>query len=259
MAAALGGTQSLHTNSFDEAMALPTEFSARIARNTQLILQHETGITHVVDPLAGSYYVESLTAELAEAAWALIEEVDALGGMTKAVASGMPKLRIEESAARRQAAVDRGEEVIVGVNKYRLAEEEPTRHPRRRQRQGARGAGGAARRASGRRATRRPATRRSAALERAAREGGNLLAAAVEAARARASVGEISDAMEKVFGRHRAEVKTLAGRLWRGLRGRRGLRRDPGARSRASPRRRGGGRGCWSSRWARTATTAAPR
>ena len=125
MAAALGGTQSLHTNALDEAIALPTEFSARIARNTQLILQEETGITHVADPLAGSYYVESLTAELADAAWALIEEVDALGGMTKAVVSGMPKLRIEESAARRQAAVDRGEEVIVGVNKYRLAAQEP--------------------------------------------------------------------------------------------------------------------------------------
>jgi methylmalonyl-CoA mutase len=124
MAAVLGGTQSLHTNSFDEAMALPTEFSARIARNTQLILQHETGITKVVDPLAGSYYVESLTAELADKAWALIEEVDAIGGMTKAVASGMPKLRIEESAARRQAAVDRGEEVVVGVNRYRLATED---------------------------------------------------------------------------------------------------------------------------------------
>ena len=124
LAAALGGTQSLHTNSFDEAIALPSEFSARIARNTQLILQHETGITHVVDPLAGSYYVESLTAELAEKAWALIEEVDGLGGMTRAVASGMPKLRIEESAARRQAAVDRGEEVIVGVNRYRLAKED---------------------------------------------------------------------------------------------------------------------------------------
>ncbi|MEO1688982.1 MAG: methylmalonyl-CoA mutase, partial [Pseudomonadota bacterium] len=116
MAAALGGTQSLHTNSFDEAIALPTEFSSRIARNTQLILQEETGVTKVVDPLAGSYYVEALTAELAEKAWALIEEVEGLGGMTKAVESGMPKLRIEEAAARRQAAVDRGDEVIVGVN-----------------------------------------------------------------------------------------------------------------------------------------------
>src|SRR5690606_18913354 len=125
MAAALGGTQSLHTNALDEAIALPTEFSARIARNTQLILQEETGITNVVDPLAGSYYVESLTAELAKGAWALIEEVDALGGMTQAVISGMPKLRIEESAARRQALIDRGEEVIVGVNKYRKDKEDP--------------------------------------------------------------------------------------------------------------------------------------
>nr|MBA3325682.1 methylmalonyl-CoA mutase [Paracoccaceae bacterium] len=124
LAAVLGGTQSLHTNSFDEALALPTEFSARIARNTQLILQHETGVTRVIDPLAGSYYVEALTAEMAEAAWALIKEVEALGGMTRAVASGMPKLRIEESAARRQAAVDRGDEVIVGVNRYRMAEED---------------------------------------------------------------------------------------------------------------------------------------
>ncbi|MFZ1727808.1 MAG: methylmalonyl-CoA mutase, partial [Albidovulum sp.] len=125
MSAALGGTQSLHTNALDEAMALPTEFSARIARNTQLILQEETGITHVVDPLAGSYYVESLTAELANMAWALIEEVEEMGGMTKAVASGMPKLRIEESAARRQAMIDKGEEVVVGVNKYRLDKQDP--------------------------------------------------------------------------------------------------------------------------------------
>ncbi|MFN3643279.1 MAG: methylmalonyl-CoA mutase, partial [Gemmobacter sp.] len=125
LAAVLGGTQSLHTNSFDEAIALPTEFSARIARNTQLILQEETGITRVVDPLAGSYYVESLTAELAERAWALIGEVEGMGGMTRAVASGMPKLRIEETAARRQAMIDRGEEVIVGVNKYRKEAEDP--------------------------------------------------------------------------------------------------------------------------------------
>ena len=210
MAAALGGTQSLHTNSFDEAMALPTEFSARIARNTQLILQEETGITHVADPLAGSYYVESLTAELADAAWALIEEVDGLGGMTRAVISGMPKLRIEEWAARRQAAVDRGEEVIVGVNKYRPKEQEPidildVDNVRVREAQVARLA---------RIRAERDAAACAAALaelERTAREGGNLLAAAVEAARARASVGEISDAMEKVFGRHRAEVRTLAG------------------------------------------------
>ncbi len=210
MAAALGGTQSLHTNALDEAIALPTEFSARIARNTQLILQEETGITHVADPLAGSYYVESLTAELAREAWALIEEVESLGGMTKAVISGMPKLRIEESAARRQAAVDRGEEVIVGVNKYRLAEQEPldirdVDNVTVREAQVAR--------LERIRGTRDPEAWAAAiaGVEAAAREGGNLLAAAVEAARARASVGEISDAMEKVFGRHRAEVKTLAG------------------------------------------------
>jgi methylmalonyl-CoA mutase len=191
-------------------MALPTEFSARIARNTQLILQEETGITHVVDPLAGSYYVESLTAQLAGQAWALIEEVEAMGGMTKAVASGMPKLRIEESAARRQAMIDRGEEVIVGVNKYRLAQQDAIDildidNVKVREAQIARLALTRTARNEG------AAQAALAELTRRAAEGGNLLEAAVEAARARASVGEISDAMEKVFGRHRAEVKTLAG------------------------------------------------
>ncbi|MEZ5753950.1 MAG: methylmalonyl-CoA mutase [Paracoccaceae bacterium] len=210
MAAALGGTQSLHTNALDEAIALPTEFSARIARNTQLILQEETGITHVVDPLAGSYYVESLTHELAEKAWALMEEVEAMGGMTKAVATGMPKLRIEESAARRQAMIDRGEEVIVGVNKYRKDKEEPIDildidNVAVREAQIAR--------LNSTRAARDEAACQAALEEvtRRAGEGGNLLEAAVVAARARATVGEISMAMEKVFGRHRAEVKTLAG------------------------------------------------
>jgi methylmalonyl-CoA mutase len=210
LAAVLGGTQSLHTNSFDEALALPTEFSARIARNTQLILNHETGVARVVDPLAGSYYVERLTHELAAAAWALIEEVDGLGGMTKAVASGMPKLRIEESAARRQAAVDRGDEVIVGVNRYRLPKEDRIEildvdNVRVREQQVAR--------LARIRQTRDAAACEGAlaALEQAARSGGNLLAAAVEAARARATVGEISMAMEKVFGRHQAEVRTLSG------------------------------------------------
>ncbi len=210
MAAALGGTQSLHTNSFDEAMALPTETSARIARNTQLILQEETGITKVVDPLAGSYYVESLTAQLADEAWKLIEEVEAMGGMTKAVATGMPKLRIEESAAKRQAMIDRGEEVIVGVNKYRKDHEDPVDildidNVAVRESQIAR-------------LTATRAARDEAACQAAlddltfrAGHGGNLLEAAVVAARARATVGEISMAMEKVFGRHRAEVKTLAG------------------------------------------------
>ena len=210
MSAVLGGTQSLHTNALDEAIALPTDFSARIARNTQLILQEETGVTNVVDPLAGSYYVESLTAELADAAWSLMEEVEAMGGMTKAVASGMPKLRIEESAAKRQAMIDRGEEVIVGVNKYRKDKEDPidileVDNDAVRASQIAR--------LESIRASRDAAACDAALaeLERVAREDGNLLAAAVEAARARATVGEISTAMENIFGRHRAEVRTLAG------------------------------------------------
>ena len=210
MSAVLGGTQSLHTNALDEAIALPTEFSARIARNTQIILQEETGVTNVVDPLAGSYYVESLTAELADKAWALMEEVEEMGGMTKAVASGMPKLRIEESAAKRQAMIDRGDEVIVGVNKYRKDNEDPidildVDNVAVREAQVAR--------LASIRDSRDEAACQAAldALTNCAKEGGNLLAAAVEAARARASVGEISMAMEKEFGRHRAEVKTLAG------------------------------------------------
>ena len=211
MAAALGGTQSLHTNALDEAIALPTDFASRIARNTQLILQEETGITNVVDPLAGSYYVESLTAELAEQAWALIEEVEQMGGMTKAVASGMHTLRVEETAARRHAMIDRGEEVIVGVNKYRLDQEDPIDirdidNSAVREAQVAK--------LAGIRDTRDAAACDGAllALKQAATTGeGNLLGLAVEAARARASVGEISLAMEKAFGRHRAEVKTLAG------------------------------------------------
>ncbi len=210
MSAVLGGTQSLHTNALDEAIALPTEFSARIARNTQLVLQEETGVTRVVDPLAGSYYIEKLTHDLAEAAWALMEEVEEMGGMTKAVASGMPKLRIEESAARRQAMIDRGEEVIVGVNKYRKEVEDPIDildidNMAVRDSQIAR--------LEKMRSTRDQAACDAALAEltRRASEGGNLLEAAVEAARARASVGEISMAMEKIFGRHRAEVKTLAG------------------------------------------------
>ncbi|UWR00436.1 methylmalonyl-CoA mutase [Rhodobacteraceae bacterium S2214] len=210
MSAVLGGTQSLHTNALDEAIALPTDFSSRIARNTQLILQEETGVTNVVDPLAGSYYVENLTHELAEQAWALIEEVEEMGGMTKAVASGMPKLRIEETAAKRQAMIDRGTEVIVGVNKYRKDNEDPI---------DIRDIDNAAvRDAQIARIERTKAGRDQVAcdaalaeLSRRAEEGGNLLEAAVAASRARATVGEISMAMEKVFGRHRAEVKTLAG------------------------------------------------
>jgi methylmalonyl-CoA mutase len=210
MAAVLGGTQSLHTNALDEAIALPTDFSARIARNTQLILQEETGITNVVDPLAGSYYVEKLTHDLATEAWALMEEVEEMGGMTKAVASGMPKLRIEETAATRQALIDRGQEVIVGVNKYRLDKQDPIDildidNAAVREAQ-------VARLARIRSERDEPACMAALAeLTRRAKEGGNLLDAAVEAARARASVGEISMAMEDEFGRHRAEVRTLAG------------------------------------------------
>jgi len=210
MSAALGGTQSLHTNALDEAIALPTDFSSRIARNTQLILQEETGVTNVVDPLAGSYYVESLTHELAEAAWKLIQEVEDMGGMTKAVASGMPKLRIEESAATRQAHIDRGTEVIVGVNKYRLDTEDPI-DIRDIDNSAVRDAQIA--RLEHTRANRDQLACDDALAEitRRAKDGGNLLEAAVTAARARASVGEISMAMEQEFGRHRAEVKTLAG------------------------------------------------
>ena len=211
MSAVLGGTQSLHTNSFDEAIALPTEFSARIARNTQLILQNETGVTNVVDPLAGSYYVEKLTSDLIEEAQKLIDEVDEMGGMTKAVASGMPKLRIEEAAARRQAAVDRGDEVIVGVNKFQLDQQDEI-DVRMIDNSAVRDAQIA--RLKKIRASRDDAAVTAAlkALETGAKDGsGNLLELAVDAARARATVGEISDAMENAFGRHRAEVKTLAG------------------------------------------------
>ncbi|WP_160006145.1 methylmalonyl-CoA mutase [Rhizobium sp. 18055] len=209
MSAVLGGTQSLHTNSFDEAIALPTEFSSRIARNTQLILQHETGVTNVVDPLAGSYYVESLTQELADKAWVLIEEVEALGGMTKAVNEGLPKRLIEEAATRRQAAVDKGDEVIVGVNKYRLENEAPidildidNSAVRASQ----------IKRLEDTKRRRDPAQVREALerLKQVAETGiANLLDVAVDAARARATVGEISDAMRSVFGDHTATPEVV--------------------------------------------------
>ena len=210
MSAVLGGTQSLHTNALDEAMALPTDFSARIARNTQLILQEETGVCNVVDPLAGSFYVEKLTADLADAAWRLIEEVDEMGGMTKAVAAGMPKLRIEETAARRQADIDRGDQVIVGVNKYRLNEEDDL-DIRDIDNDAVRAAQVNRLEKIKKQRDENNCSQALSNLETAAAGGGNLLEAAVEASRARATVGEISMAMEKVFGRHRAEVKTLAG------------------------------------------------
>jgi len=211
LAAVLGGTQSLHTNALDEAVALPTRFSARIARNTQLILQHETGVTRTVDPLAGSYYVESLTGELVEKAQALIDEVEELGGMTRAVESGMPKMRIEESAARRQARIDRGEEVIVGVNKYRPEDREDieildidnTKVLEDQTKKLARV-----------RAERDDAAVKAALdrLSEGARDGqANLLALSVEAMRARATVGEVSDALEQVFTRHRATIRSISG------------------------------------------------
>ena len=210
MAAVLGGTQSLHTNSFDEAIALPTEFSARIARNTQLILAEETGIPHVIDPLAGSYFVENLTHSLAESAWELISEVEALGGMTKAVESGMPKLRIEEAATHRQARVDRGDDVIVGVNKYRL-DDEPEVEVREIDNR-------AVRQAQIERLNKLKADRDADAVAAAlnaltdgARGTGNLLALAIDATRAGATIGEISDAMEIVFDRHSATVRSVSG------------------------------------------------
>jgi len=210
MAAVLGGTQSLHTNSFDEALGLPTDFSSRIARNTQLIIQEETGIPKVVDPLGGSYYVEALTAALVERSWAIIEEVEAMGGMTRAVESGMPKLRIEEAAARRQARVDRGEEVIVGVNRYhpaepgevdvldidntKVREQQVARLARIREERDPVAVGDALRR-----------------LRDGAAGTDNLLSLCIDAARARATVGEMSDAMEEVFGRHKAEIRSISG------------------------------------------------
>jgi methylmalonyl-CoA mutase len=211
MAAVFGGTQSLHTNAFDEAIGLPTEFSARIARNTQLLIQEETGITDVVDPWGGSYLMERLTFDLAGKARELMREVEELGGMAKAIEAGIPKLRIEESAARKQARIDRGEDVIVGVNKYRLTEQTPVElldidNDAVRESQIAR--------LNRVRAQRDPEAVRTALddLEQAARTGnGNLLALSVEAMRARCTVGEVSDALERVWGRHAAEVRTLSG------------------------------------------------
>ncbi|RMF10313.1 MAG: methylmalonyl-CoA mutase [Alphaproteobacteria bacterium] len=210
LAAVLGGTQSLHTNALDEAIALPTDFSARIARNTQLVLAEETGITKVVDPLGGSYYVEWLTDKIAAEAWKLIEEVEAMGGMTKAVEAGLPKLNIEEAAARKQARIDRGEEVVVGVNKYTIDKEDEidileVDNTAVRKAQIAR--------LEKVRAERDEAACQAAldALTKGAEGDANLLALAVDAARARATLGEISYAMEKVFGRHKAETKSVSG------------------------------------------------
>ncbi|MBC7995100.1 MAG: methylmalonyl-CoA mutase, partial [Rhizobacter sp.] len=211
MAAVFGGTQSLHTNSFDEAIALPTDFSARIARNTQLIIQEETHIPNVVDPWAGSYMMEKLTQDMADAAWAIIEEVNALGGMTKAVQSGWAKLKIEASAAEKQARIDSGKDVIVGVNKYKLAKEDPIEsrdidNHAVRDNQVAR--------LQAIRATRDGQAVQAAldALTRCAESGaGNLFDLSIKAVRVRATVGEVSDALEKVWGRHRADTQKVTG------------------------------------------------
>lgn len=211
MAAVFGGTQSLHTNSFDEAIALPTEFSARIARNTQLIIQEETHITNVIDPWAGSYMMEKLTQDMADAAWKIIEEVEAMGGMTRAVDSGWAKLKIEAAAAEKQARIDSGKDVIVGVNKYKLAKEDAidileVDNMKVR--------AGQIARLEKIRATRDPAKVGAAleALTAAAEQGdGNLLDLSIRAIRLRATVGEVSDALEKVFGRHRADTQKVTG------------------------------------------------
>ncbi|SDX91972.1 heterodimeric methylmalonyl-CoA mutase large subunit precursor [Hymenobacter psychrophilus] len=211
LAAVLGGTQSLHTNALDEAIALPTDFSARIARNTQLYLQHETDVTRVVDPWGGSYYVETLTHELADKAWALMNEVEELGGMAKAIETGLPKMRIEEAAARKQARIDSNKEIVVGVNRYRPSEEQQIEvldidNDAVRESQIAR--------LKATKAARDEAAVQAAltALMEAARdENGNLLALAVNAARLRATLGEISDALEKVYGRHQATIRAISG------------------------------------------------
>ena len=211
MAAVFGGTQSLHTNSLDEAIALPTEFSSRIARNTQLIIQEETHITSVVDPWAGSYMMESLTQEMADKAWAIIEEVDAMGGMTKAVDSGWAKLKIEAAAAEKQARIDSGKDVIVGVNKYKLAKEDPIEildvdNVKVRD--------GQITRLKAIKASRDTAKVTAAleALTAAAESGqGNLLDLSIQAMRLRATGGEVSDALEKVYGRHRADTQKVTG------------------------------------------------
>jgi len=210
-AAAFGGTQSLHTNALDEAIALPTDFSARIARNTQIYLQEETKICITVDPWAGSYYVESLTSEIADKAWKLIEEVESYGGMTKAIEAGIPKMRIEEASARKQARIDSGQDIIVGVNQYRLEKEDPLQilevdNQVVRQQQ--------IERLNTIKTSRDNAKVQAclAALTETAKTGeGNLLALAVEAAEARATLGEISDALEEVFGRYKAQIRTISG------------------------------------------------
>jgi methylmalonyl-CoA mutase len=212
MAAAMGHTQSLHTNALDEAIALPTDFSARIARNTQLMLQEETDLCRTVDPWGGSYYVEQLTGELARRSWALIQEVEELGGMARAIETGLPKMRIEEAAARRQARIDSGQDVIVGVNRYRVEQAEPELEILEVDNTAVRAAQLARLEELRRTRDARRVEQALGAITRSAETGeGNLLELSVEAARARATVGEISDAMEKVFGRHEATIRSISG------------------------------------------------
>ena len=211
MAAAFGHTQSLHTNSLDEAIALPTDFSARIARNTQLLLQEETGICKVIDPWGGSYYVEALTQALMQRAWAHIQEVEALGGMAKAIETGLPKLRIEEAAARRQARIDSGKESIIGVNLFRLEKAEQAGHAAKWITPPCASRKFNACKSSRRNATIQSASRSGRAHAAAETGTGNLLALAVDAARARATLGEISFALEKVFDRHKAVIRSVSG------------------------------------------------
>jgi methylmalonyl-CoA mutase len=209
LAAALGGTQSLHTNSFDEAVSLPTPLSSRIARNTQIIIQEESQICHVVDPLGGSYYVESLTASIIREAQKIMDEIEELGGMARAIETGMPKMRIEESAARRQARIDQGRDTIVGVNKYKVKDETPIE---------VLDIPGTVRDEQMARLKEIKAKRDNAAVQKAlekitavAEKGGNLLEASIEAMRLRATVGEVSDAMEKIFGRYVATTRVISG------------------------------------------------
>ncbi len=211
LAAVMGGTQSLHTNSLDEAIALPTDYSARIARNTQLVLQEEAGITDVVDPWGGSYYVEYLTDQLVARAWSLIEEVEELGGMAKAIESGLPKLRIEEAAAKKQARIDSGKDVIVGVNRY-TSDEKPDIEVRDVDNQAVRESQIERLKQLKNSRDQAETTQALHALEEAAKRGeGNLLELAIEAARKRATLGEISSSMEAAFGRHQAQAKSITG------------------------------------------------
>ena len=254
MAATQGGTQSLHTNALDEALALPTDFSARIARNTQLFLQQESGTTRIVDPWGGSYYVEKLTQDIVARAWEHLREVEELGGMAKAIEAGIPKLRIEEAAARAQARIDSGRQTIVGVNKFKPEDDRAIELMRVDN--------GNVRMLQIDKLKRLRAERNQAdvdaalaALTAAAKGDGNLLALGVEAARAKATVGEISDALEKAWGRHRAEIRSISGVYKREVGGMSPVVETFVSSWRPSRRMTGGARVFSSRKWARTGMT----